>query len=209
MNLLRELQRALRNYKYERSPRGLVFPNQKVNIGGVFTHWVERNGEVIQAPESDHNAMTEQGLDHILDVIYSNGSQESAWYLGIFKNNASISGTETAQSKSGITEATPNTDYTAAGGNRLAWTEAGTGNTPPTYTSPIDIDNSASPTTFPILAPLNGGTVYGAFMISETAPANDSLTTSVLNSLSLFGTSRTVATGDDLVVTYKITASDT
>lgn len=189
----KEFAREIRNKNYEISDTGLFLPKQMVSIGGVFKHWVERDGVVTQEPEYDHNLMVNEGLDYVLDAAYSGGTPSTTWYLGIFKNDATLVGTLTSASHGAVTECVIGTDYTGA--VRPTWSEAGV--------SSQTITNTASPATFPILTSI---TVYGALLTNVTTIAADSGGT--WSSISKFAAGRSLINGDDLVVTYEITASD-
>lgn len=134
--------------------------------------------------ESFDNLFTNEGLDHILDVVFSDGSQDNTHYIGL-KGSGDMAAGDTLSSHSNWTEFT---DYS---GDRKAWTEAGV--------SSQSITNSASPASFSVSG---SGTVAGAFLTNA-----ESGTSGKLYSGADFTASRTVASGDTLNVTYQVDIS--
>lgn len=135
--------------------------------------------------EENYNLMTDEGLEDILDVYFSDGSQDSTHYVGL-KGTGDPAAGDTLASHSNWTEFT---DYS---GDRKAWTEGGV--------SSKSITNSGSAASFSISG---SGTVAGAFLTNaETG------TSGVLVAAVNFTSARTVANGDTLNVTYTISIAD-
>jgi hypothetical protein len=185
----REVRRAIRNHRYEVGPEGLLLPAQKVQIGGVFEHDVRRGGALLGA-RTDHNLMTDEGLNHILDVILHGVSAVASWYVAPFKGNYTpVPGVTAASVTADSTEAT---EYDEA--TRVEYNEAAA--------SSKSITNSANKATFTISASI---TAYGAFLVSASAK---SATSGVLLAISRFTASRSLVDDDELLVTYTLSAAD-
>jgi hypothetical protein len=177
------------DFRYDEK-RGLALPN-RTSFGGVFVVEHYRNGELLHRQESS-NLVVNQGLDYLLDVGLSAASALTSWYVGLFKGNATPSSTDTAQNVN--TRLTELTEYTQ--GARVAWTEAGV--------SSQTITNAASKAVFDINAAV---TAYGAFLCSAQTHGNDGASAKLL-AASRFGTSRSLEDGDQLQITYQISAQD-
>lgn len=165
---------------------------EKVKAGGYFTVEHFRNGELIHRQISE-NIVVDEGLDHLLDVALSNGTQNSTWYVGIYSNNYTpIAGNVAATfAGAGVAdEITTEVDETA----RPTWTEPGV--------STQSITNSASPAVFTANTSVNA---YGAFLISNNTMGG---TTGVLMAASKFASVRALVNTDTLNVTYTLNIAD-
>lgn len=140
---------------------------------------------VVKWVEEGYNLMTTEGLNDILDVYFSDGTQDLTHYIGL-KGAGAVNAADTLASHSTWTE------ITAYTGNRKAWVEAGV--------SAKAITNTASPASFAI----NGtATVAGAFLTSaETG------TSGILVAEIDFTAARSVLSGDVLNCTYGLTIAD-
>jgi hypothetical protein len=134
--------------------------------------------------ESFDNTFVNEGLDHILDVVFSDGSQDTTHYVGL-KGSGAVAAGDTLASQGSWSE------FDSYTGDRKAWTEAGV--------SSQSITNSASPAAFSISG---SGTVAGAFLCNAASG-----TSGKLYSAADFTASRTVASGDTLNVTYTVDIS--
>lgn len=140
---------------------------------------------VVKWVEEGYNLMTNEGLEDILDVYFSDGTQDATHYIGL-KGAGAVAAGDTLASHANWSEVAT---YT---GNRKAWTEAGV--------SSKAITNTASPASFAIN---DTATVAGAFLTNaETG------TTGVLVAAIDFTSSRSVLSGDTLNVTYSLTIAD-
>ena len=99
------------------------------------------------------NLVVDAGVNHILDVGLSAGSQTATWYLGLTDGTPTVAAGDTMASHVGWSEVTA---YDEAA--RQAFSDGGV--------SGKSLDNAASPATFTISA--NGTTVGGAFL-TDTA----------------------------------------
>lgn len=140
---------------------------------------------VVKWVEEGYNLVTTQGLEDILDVYFSDGSQDATHYIGL-KGTGAVAVGDTLASHANWTEVT---DYT---GNRKAWTEAGV--------SSKAITNSASPASFAID---DTATVAGAFL-TNAETGTDGILVAAID----FTASRSVLSGDTLNVTYSLTIAD-
>lgn len=174
---------------YIRNDAGLLVPApQKLLVGGRYAAEHIREGRVIDEFEFD-NLIVNEGLNSLLNVYLDNSTQISTWYIGLFQGNYTPVATDAA-----ATIALNSTECSAySGGVRLNFT--------PAAASAQSITNSASRATFTFTA---GVTLYGAFLVS-TSTING--TTGTLFSAARFGSSKVVASGDQLLLTYTLSAS--
>ena len=154
-------------------------------IGGIFDIKCYDAQGNLKWTEREHNLVTNEGLDDILDVYLSDGTQDATEYIGL-KGTGTPAAGDTLASHASWSEFT---DYT---GDRQAWVEGGV--------SSQSIDNSGSPAAFPITG---SGTVAGAFMTNASTG-----TSGILFAVVNFSASRSVSNGDTINVTYTISASD-
>lgn len=169
---------------YTRNEAGILIPiGAALAVGGVFSGQLVRNGEVIDEWH-DHNLITNEGLNHILDTVLHGTAQVSTWYLGLFEGNYTPVATVTA-----ATIAAASTECTAYNETtRQEYVEAAA--------SAQSITNSAARATFTFNATKS---IYGAFLVSASAK---SATTGVLLSASRFSAAKAVANDDQLLLTY-------
>lgn len=153
---------------------------------GTINARLFRNGRLIQEVFG-YNGVTTVGKNHLLDVVFSSGSANATWYIGLIDNDSfsALLDADTLASHSGWSELIPGTDYT---GNRLEWTEGSASGGSKT---------SSSDTTFPMLTTK---TVYG-ILISSAASG----TSGVLMATGAFDSTIDVINGDSLKVSYTIT----
>ena len=143
------------------------------------------NGK-IKWEESADNLITNEGLDHILDVVLHGTSAVSPWYVGL-KNTGSVAAADTLASHAGWAE---NSNYT---GNRQEYVEAAA--------SSQSTTNSANKASFAI--DTDSQTIAGAFLASAATGTSGTLLC-VVN----FSSSKSADDGDTLEVTYTISAAD-
>mgnify|MGYP001815347394 CR=1 FL=1 len=160
-----------------------------LNVGGVFKFEHFRDGKKIDEWETK-NQMTDEGLDHVLDVTVGNGTQISTWYVGLFKGNYTPDGSETGANVN--SKATEATEYTL--GTHVTYVDDAV--------SGQSISNTTTKASFTINATV---TVYGAFLTSDSGKPN---TTGTVLCISRFPASRDLVNLDELLVTYTLSASD-
>lgn len=173
---------------YVATDGGILVPEHKFVMGGVFSCEHYRKGKLIDAWE-DHNLVVNEGLNHILDVQFHAATQITTWYLAPFEGNYTPVATVTAATiTAASTECTAYDEST-----RVEYNEAA-----PASQS---ITNSANKATFTFNATK---TIYGMFLVSASAK---SATSGKLFAAARFGSSKSVVDDDQLLVTYTFTAS--
>lgn len=173
---------------YELSEAGIAVPKSEMKVGGVFTGQLIRDGKVIDEFQ-DHNLVVNEGLNRILNVMFSGTAQSAAWYMGVFEGNYTPVATVTAATIA--TAATECSAYSNA--------------TRPIYTSATsttqNVTNSANRASFIFNATKS---IYGAFLISDATKGG---TSGVLFSAARFTGVKNVESGDELLLTYTFNAS--
>lgn len=166
---------------------GLLVP-AGLRVGGTFMGQLLRKGRVIDEFEC-HNLVTNEGLNHILNVAFNGATPVSPWYLGIFEGNYTpVAGVTAATITAASTECTA---YTAS--TRQEYVEVAS--------TAQSITNAASRASFVFNATK---TIYGAFLASASAK---SATTGTLFAAARFSTPKAVTTDDELLLTYAFTAA--
>lgn len=162
-----------------------------IGCKGVYQFEHVRGGVVIDS-WSDENLVPLEGLNFILNVLaISATSKINTWYLAIGTGNYTVAATDTGANIVGAGRANESSAYTEATRPALVL---------PASTAGV-LTNSASKATFTANA---GITVTNAFVVS-TSPKADA-TGTLLSSLKL-GTAKTLVSGDQLVVTFTLTAT--
>lgn len=181
----REFARAVANHKYEVSPSGLLFPNQKVFVGGVW-----ETTQNYADPDMSPNIIPTEGLNHILSVLVAGGSQVTTWYVALFSGNVTPGASYTAANfASNATEIT--TGYSES--TRVAYTEGSV--------SAGAVDNDASRAEFTSTATQ---TAYGGALLSVSTKGS---TSGTLLAAARFSASRSLVSGDTLQVKYTLSAT--
>ena len=124
----------------------------KVSSVWDWEHW--RDGKLIDI-WTDHNLATDEGLDSVLDVYFSDATQITDWYILLFEDDH----TPAAGDDYAIPGFTESTAYAEA--NRPAWQEAGP--------STQQITNSANKASFTMNATK---TIYGAALVGGGTDAD-------------------------------------
>lgn len=149
----------------------------------------DRHGNVKWIEEWE-NLVVNAGLNYLLDVALSGGSQITSWYLGLINASPTIAAGDTMASHAGWTE---NTAYDEA--TREAWTDGGV--------SGQSVNNSGSPAVF--TGSTNGQTLGGAFLTSVATKGDN---TGTLYAAGTFSTPKNLDDGDTLTVTATFTQAD-
>lgn len=168
-------------------PSGLLVPDDRIRLGGIFIGKILRDGKVIDEFES-RNLVTNQGLDYLLSTGITAGAQTSSWFLAPFKGNYQPVATDTGASISA--NSTESTEYTST--TRIAYQGVEANQ---------QVTNANAPGTFTFNASV---TVYGAFIVSASGKQS---TSGTLLAASLFSTSKNLSNGDQLLLTYSISAT--
>jgi hypothetical protein len=144
---------------------------------------------------SDHNLCTDEGLNNLMDVHFSAGTQITSWYVVIFEDSHTPAAGDT-YAVPGFTESTAYDEAT-----RPAWQEAGV--------SSKTITNSANKANFTMNATK---TIYGGGLVgggSTPSTKDDQAGGGVLYCESQFASgSKPVVDDDVLKVTITITGAD-
>lgn len=167
---------------------GILLPDSKLRVGGVFHLEHVRDGEIIDAWD-EPNLVVNEGLNALLNIMFGGSTQITTWYVGLFEGNYTPVATVTAANITAASTECITYDETT----RPAYTEAAA--------SSQSMTNSASKATFTFNATK---TIYGAFLVSASAK---SATTGTLFSAARFSSSKAVVAADQLLVTYTLTAA--
>jgi hypothetical protein len=158
-------------------------------LAGKFKVEHVRDGQVIDTYDFN-NDITNEGKNTLFDVMFASGTQigSASWFIGLISNSgySALAAGDTMASHSGWTEATGYTQST-----RVAWG--------PGSAASQSITN-ASPATFDINAT---ATIKGIFVTSNSTKSG---TTGKLWSTALFSADVPVTSGDQLRVTYTVSA---
>lgn len=152
---------------------------------GLFEVVCRGDDGKVKWEEICRNIVVNDGLDHILAIVFHNNTQVTEWFVGL-KGTGAPSSADTLATPVNWTEATP---YS---GNRKEYTEA----TP----SGQSITNSANKATFGITSK---ATIAGAFLCSVSTG-----TSGILMCNANFSSEKGVSTNDTLEVTYTLSAAD-
>lgn len=136
------------------------------------------------------NLVTNEGLDHLLDVALSGATQVSTWYVGLTDGTPTTAAGDTLASHAGWSEVTA---YDEAA--RQTWSDGGV--------SSQNVDNSASKASFTIST--NSTTVGGAFLASDSTKGG---TTGTLYAVGAFSAGdKSLDASDTLQVTATFTTA--
>ena len=160
---------------------------ERAKFGGRFALECYDPNKQLKWHDIADNLVTNEGLNHALDVLFTAATQTAAWHVGLMDDTPDVTAASTLAAPGGFTEFD---EYT---GNRQEFVDVRTSQT---------VTNSASTVSFAITGA--GGGVGGALL----AAASTGTSTILLCGAALSGGNRTVATGDTVVVTYSFTAAD-
>lgn len=192
-----ELGRALRNFKYEKSPGGILFPQARLLFGGVFgckgllPGMHEEDAPWAYGP----NAVGNEFINDVLNAKFNATAGAGAWYFAPFANN--IAPTASTKAGGGTPFATVQGEYTTqyTEGTRQVFTSNGA-------STAQSVSNSSAPASITVgAAPI---TPYGAGLLSVNTKGG---TTGVFGAGGLFGTANALSTGSKLLMTYTLTGT--
>lgn len=136
------------------------------------------------------NIVVNAGLDYLLDIGLSAGTQLTSWFLGLTDGTPTVAAGDTMSSHAGWAEVTAYDEST-----REAWTDGGV--------SSQSVSNSGSVATFTIST--DGTTVGGAFLASNSTKGG---TTGTLYAAGAFSAGdKSLDSADTLDVTGTFTAA--
>ena len=156
-------------------------------LGGVFKIKCRDQEGNLKWEDEAHNLVFDEGLNHILDVVFHGATPVGTWYLGLVEDSPSFDHEDTLAAHSGWTE---NTDYS---GDRKAFVE--------NAASGKSIDNAGSAAVFTMTDTV---TIAGAFLCSAETGASGTLMSGAVFTQG----DRSVVSGDTLNVTYTFSAAD-
>jgi hypothetical protein len=179
----------------------LVLPDKsQIREGAKFRgHWgieVFNNAKEMKliSKSECHNILTDEGLNHDLNVVLHGATQITTWYCVIFENDFTPDGDET-YAVPGYTETTAYTEATRPEYNEAESTSKST-------------TNSANKAVFTANA---GKTFYGAALVGGGTDGNtkgDAAGGGKLFCAGKFGTAQPVIDGNVVNLTYTVTAAD-
>jgi len=164
--------------------------NTQLELGGRYIGQIIRNGIVIDEFEFK-NIVVNQGLNYALNAGFGQASALTNWYIGLFEGNYTPTAGVDASTIASLS--TETTAYTS--GTRPAWTLPGA-------TTTQQLTNGAARADYVFNATK---TLYGAFLVSSNVKGGAAGT---LFSAAKFTTPKAVDSGDELLITYTLTASD-
>ena len=149
-------------------------------------------GKVQEFVDEAPNVVTNQGLNHLLGVGFNNQTQVHPWYLGLKLTGVATYTDTYSIMLSGGADWDEFEEY--SGHRKEFWEGAASGQ---------QISNTGSVGTFDITS---AGVVYGALLTSVESKTENPAT-AVLFSAADIASFRTVDSGDQINITYTITAS--
>ena len=181
----RELERAVRNNRYEVTEDGLLFPDQGLRFHGNMEHAV--NGRDVRV---DPNIVPIEAFNYLLTAGISNGTQHAAFYVALVGANVTPNSALTAATFDSVMTEFTNYDETA----RVEFVDSAA--------SGGSLNNTASPALFTISA--GGGTVYGGALLSAAAKES---TAGAILACTLFASARVLLEADELSIKYTISGT--
>jgi hypothetical protein len=165
----------------------------RASIGSLWEWEHYRGGELIDQ-WAERNLCTDEGLNYLLDVFFSEATPITAWYVAVYDNNHTPA--------AGNSYATPGfTEATNYSGDRPAWTEAGV--------AAKSITNSASKAS---LTFTSAATIYGAALVgggTDDDTKGDTAGGGTLFNVSAFSSgAKGMASSDILKVTVSLSIAD-
>lgn len=148
-----------------------------------------RGGKLLGVHDT-FNDITNVGKNYIFNVMFNDGTQiaNNSWFIGLISltSFSALSATDTMSSHSGWTEFTGYSQST-----RVAWGSVTATSQSTSNTTPAQFDITSS------------GTVKGVFITSNSTKSG---TTGTLWATALFGADVPVTNGDQLKITYTVSA---
>lgn len=167
----------------------------KITVGSVYEieHWRKcsfRSEGWVADVTMDHNVVTNEGLNNLLDVMFHGSTQTSTWYIALFNDDVTPASGDTYASPS----YTESSNYSEA--SRQEFNEAAA--------SSESITNSANKASFTMSTT---ETIYGAALVSSDSKGDTAASGAVLFGAAKFASSKSVASDDVLKITVTISAS--
>jgi len=160
-----------------------------IRVGGIFDVTCRDKHGNFKWRDQAKNLVVSEGLEHILDVTLTGGTQVDPWYIGLMSSSPSPA-TDDQISTHSFTEATEYSEST-----RVTFVEGRTG---------VSVSNTGNLATFTLDA--DGTNIGGAFLASsEDAGGSSGI---LLCAAAFTGGDKSGDSGDKLEVTYTFTAAD-
>ena len=151
----------------------------------------DKPGGKLISKSTCHNVVTNEGLDHTLDVLLHNDTQTATWYCLMFESDTTPSSTTTY----GTPVFTECTAYDEA--TRPEYVEAAS--------SSQSVTNSANKAEFTMNATK---TLYGAALVSNNTKGDTAAAGAVMLCAGKFTASQPVVSGNVVNLTYTVSAAD-
>ena len=162
--------------------------NDGAKLGGTFTiKCFDKDGS-FKWEDTAHNLVMNVGLQHIMDVTFSNATGSDTWFVGLIGDTTTVAAGDTLASHGGWTEFTSYTE-----GARQEWVEVRSAQT---------MTNSASTADFTINA--DSSVIGGAFLADTTTGTSGIL----MCGAAFSGGDKNADSQDTIQVTYQFTAAD-
>lgn len=156
-----------------------------IKLTGVFKVWGYYADGRLKFYERVENLIVNEGLNYLLDVALSAGTQKTTWYVGL-KDTGTPAAGDTLASHASWNELT---NYT---GNRKQWVDGGV--------SGQSVNNNASPANFVFTS---ADDIYGLFLCAAETGTGD-----ILFSAVDFATPKSMDTDESLDVKYTVNGAD-
>ena len=159
-----------------------------LKLGGFFTiECRDKNGK-IKWVDHNHNLVVNEGLNHILDILFAGDTQVNPWYVGLTDGSPTIVADDTMASHTGWSEIITYDEAT-----RQEYADARTNQV---------VSNTVSPSVFTMSG---AATVGGAFLVSNSTKGGS--TGILLCAVAFSGGDRSVQATDIINVTYNFTGA--
>jgi hypothetical protein len=164
-------------------------PCDKINVKGSFKLQHYRGEELLETREFN-NAIVDDGMNDLLNIMFGAGTQVTAWYCGLISGSPTLANTDTMTSHAGWTEIVA---YTAS--NRTTWT--------PTSAAVGSGTNRTITNTTAMSFSINASATIGGIFISSSSTTSGN--TGILwSEATLTGGNVTAVTGDTFLITYTL-----
>lgn len=180
------------------SDNRIIMPQQRVLVHSIWDMEVFRrklhgstySWDLISETRGNHNIVTNEGLNSILNIMFHNATQIATWYIAIFESNTTPA--------AGTTYATPvYTECTAYDElTREEYVEAAS--------TAQSMTNAASKATFTMNA---SKTIYGASLVSFSTK-NDTAEAGAVLYAAAAVTPQAVVSSDVIQITAVLTSAD-
>ena len=183
----REFKGYLDTHQYDVTDDGILFPRAGAIAAGEY--FFDTDGE---RPGTQHNLLPTQALNYLLSAGLGGAAASNAWYLTIFANSITPTGSITAS------------NFAATAGEIVSATEGYTETTRRAWTAAAAaegaMDNTASRAAFTI-ATATSVTIRGAALLSDFVKGG---TNGVLMSIARFAQPRTEYAGNVFNLGYRV-----